>query len=281
MIDSPSQLLRRYGLAARHSWGQNFLHAMSVHDAIVAASGARPGVCAVEIGAGLGTMTDRLLATGADVWAIERDRDLCHVLRSELGDRPNFTLFEADAVRFDYATATTVHPTIPPAIVGNLPYQLTGPLLFALLKFTAVTGPWVVMVQREVADRLCASPGSREYGGVTVVLSRVREISRVCAVPRGCFVPAPRVDSAVLLLNPLATPRGEVRDAEGLQHLVRTTFQQRRKVLANALSPLGSREAVHRWCASAGVDPNLRPERLGPAEFAAIQRAREDEASDA
>src|SRR5690606_33680536 len=152
------------------------------------------------IGAGLGTLTDRLLDTGAEVWAIERDRDLCVVLRAELGERPNFVLHEADAVRFDYAAALEGQ-TEPVAIVGNLPYQLTGPLLFTLLERAPATGPWVVMVQREVADRLCARPGDSAYGGVTAVLSRVRTIARVRNVPRGCFLPAPRVDSAVIRLE--------------------------------------------------------------------------------
>jgi 16S rRNA (adenine1518-N6/adenine1519-N6)-dimethyltransferase len=278
MIASPGELLRRHGLHARHSWGQNFLHAIPVHEAIVRASGARPEMRVVEIGAGLGTLTDRLLATGAEVWAIERDRDLCAVLRVELGDRPNFVLHEADAVRFDYAAAAAGQTT-PPAVVGNLPYQITGPLLFALLEHHAVTGPWVVMVQREVADRLCASPGSRAYGGVTAVLSRVRAISMVCAVSRGCFSPPPHVDSAVIRLDPRAQPRGEVADPAGLQQLVRAAFQQRRKVLSNALAPLAGREAALRWCAAAGVDPGVRPERLGPEEFAGLQRAREAEAN--
>ncbi len=274
MIASPGELLKRHGLHARHSWGQNFLHAVGVHEAIARASGARPGMRVVEIGAGLGTLTDRLLATGAEVWAIERDRDLCAVLRVELADRPGFVLHEADAVKFDYASAA-IGQEVAPAIVGNLPYQLTGPLLFALLKHRAVTGTWVVMVQREVADRLCAAPGSREYGGVTAVLSRVRAISMVCPVSRGCFLPAPRVDSAVLRLEPRAQPLGEVGDEEGLQFLVRAAFQQRRKVLSNSLASLAGRAAALRWCAVAGVDPGVRPERLGPQEFAALQRARE------
>ena len=276
MIESPGQLLKRHGLHARHSWGQNFLHSLVVHQAIVRAAGARPGVRVVEIGAGLGTLTDQLLMTGAEVWAIERDRDLCHVLRAELGDRPNFVLHEADAVRFDYASAAIGQET-PPGIVGNLPYQLTGPLLFVLLEHHAVTGPWVVMVQKEVADRLCSPPGSREYGGVTAVMSRVRAVSRVCAASRGCFLPPPRVDSAVIRLDPLPQPRGEVADPTGYAQLVRAAFQQRRKVLSNALTSLAGREAALRWCAAAGVDPGIRPERLGPEEFAALQRAREAE----
>jgi 16S rRNA (adenine1518-N6/adenine1519-N6)-dimethyltransferase len=134
-----AELLRRHGLHARHSWGQNFLHAIEVHDAIVRASGAGPGMRVVEIGAGLGTLTDRLLTTGAEVWAIERDRDLCEVLRAELGDRPNFVLHEADAVRFDYASATG-GSRCRRRSWATLPYQLTGPLLFACSTTTRSRG---------------------------------------------------------------------------------------------------------------------------------------------
>ncbi len=279
MIASPPELLRRYGLAARHSWGQNFLHEPAIHRAIVQASGGKPGVRVVEIGAGLGTLTDALLSTGAEVWAIERDRDLCAVLRAELGARPGFVLHEADAVRFDYASAAAGIATRP-TIVGNLPYQITGPLLFALLRYDAVTGPWIVMVQKEVAERLCSPPGSRDYGGVTVMLSRSRAISTVCQAPRSCFVPRPRVDSTVIRLDPRPAVRGAVGDEEGLRRLVQAAFQQRRKMLANTLAPLASREAALRWCAAAGVEPTVRPEQLGPEEFAALQRAREAEAAE-
>lgn len=273
-IDTPGALLRRYGLHARHSWGQNFLISMDVHAAIVAASGAQEGRRVIEIGAGLGTLTDKLLSTGAEVWAIERDRDLCAVLRAELKDRSNFVLHEADAVKFDYAGAIAGQSE-PVAIVGNLPYQLTGPLLFALLERAEGSGPWVVMVQKEVADRLCARPGESDYGGVTAVLSRVRTIRKVCSAPRGCFLPPPRVDSAVIRLDPRPQRLGEVKDEAGLRELVRTAFQQRRKVLSNALSPLAGRAEALRWCEEAGIDPGVRPETLGPEQFAALQRARE------
>ena len=274
MIDSPRDVLRRHGLSARKSWGQNFLHAMEVHRAITAAAGAGPGVRVVEIGAGLGTLTAHLLDAGADVWAIERDRDLCQVLRKEFADQERLTLHEADAVKFDYASAADDEHPRPP-IVGNLPYHLTGPLLFALLRRDAVTGPWIVMVQKEVALRLCAGPGSKTYGGITVGLSRVRAITKVVSVPPGAFMPPPRVDSAVIRLDPRPQPRGEVGDPTAFLELVRTAFQQRRKTLANALSPLDSRAEVLRWCEEASIDPKLRPERLRPEDFAALQRARE------
>jgi len=275
MTESPGAVLRRHGLWARKSWGQNFLHAPQIHQAIVAAAGARPGQRIVEIGAGVGTLTANLLATGAEVWAIERDRDLCEVLRKEFADVPNLKLIEADAVTFDYSSAADdAHPR--PTIVGNLPYHLTGPLLFKLLDQHAQTGDWVVMVQKEVAERLCAAPGSRTYGGTTVSLGHLRALEWIIAAPRGAFVPAPRVDSAVVRLRPLAEPRGAVGDEAGLRALVRAAFQQRRKTIANALSVLAPRATVVQWLERAGIDPGVRPETLAVESFAALQRARED-----
>ncbi len=298
MIESPATVLRRHGLSARKQWGQHFLRDLSVHAAIVDAADVGPGGRVVEIGAGLGTLTAHLLQTGAEVWAIERDRDLCTVLRAELGEHPRFMLHEADAVKFDYRTASDPAPADPPcpadasdesggdeaqggatttrpAIVGNLPYHLTGPLMFRLLEAHAQTGPWVVMIQKEVADRLCAPPGSKTYGGITAALSRVRRISGVVYVPPGAFLPPPRVDSAVIRLDPLPQPRGEVGSEAGYLGLVRTAFQRRRKTLLNALSAIAPKDQVRSWCERAEVNPGLRPERLGPEEFAALQRARE------
>lgn len=273
MIESPGQVLRRHGLWARKQWGQHFLRDRSVHEAIVGAAGLDGDDRVVEIGAGLGTLTAHLLQTGAEVWAIERDRDLCRVLRAELGDQPRLSVHEADAVKFDYASAARTSRR--PKIVGNLPYHLTGPLLFRLLETHETTGPWVVMIQKEVADRLCAAPGSRTYGGITVALSRVREIHGVMHVPPGAFLPPPRVDSAVIRLDPRPQPRGEVADPGGFLGLVRAAFQRRRKTLSNALGTLAPKDRVLSWCEQAGVDPRLRPERLGPEQFAALQRARE------
>lgn len=274
MIESPGEILRRHGLWARKRWGQNFLHDPYVLASIVAATGAGPETTLVEIGAGVGTLTAHLLQTGATVHAIERDRDMCEVLRKELGTQAGFTLHEADAVKFDY---TAIAPRRRVPIVGNLPYHLTGPLLFALHDVDAQTGRWVVMVQREVAQRMCAVPGTKAYGGMTVALGRIRDIQWVTDVARGAFLPPPRVDSAVVALDPRPQPRGEVADPQGYLQLVRRAFQQRRKTLLNSLSAIGDRDRARAWCASAGLDPGIRPERLTPEEFAALQRAREAE----
>jgi 16S rRNA (adenine1518-N6/adenine1519-N6)-dimethyltransferase len=279
-IPSPGELLRRHGLAPRKSWGQNFLRAPEILAEITAAAHARPGQTIIEIGAGLGTLTAYLLDAGGRVEAIERDRDLCNVLRAELGAHEQFVLHEADAVRFDYTAvglARIAAGETPPTVVGNLPYQLTGALLFALLDHHDHTGPWIVMVQREVAERLCAQPGSKRYGGVTAALGRVRAIAWVCEVHRSCFLPPPRVDSAVIRFDPLPEPRGFVEDPAAYLALVRACFQRRRKTLVNSLAGLASREQALRWIATAGLDPQIRPERLGPEQFAALARAREQD----
>ncbi len=274
MIESPVAVMRRHGLSARKSWGQHFLHAMHVHAAIARSVDAHEGQRVVEIGAGLGTLTAHLLQAGSDVWAIERDRDLCEVLRQEFADEDRFRLHETDAVKFDYGTAGEGASGLP-NIAGNLPYHLTGPLLFRLLEAQNTTGRWAILIQREVALRLCAGPGNKTYGGITVGLSRVRRISMVLQVPPGAFAPPPRVDSSVVLLEPLEQPRGEVPDEARFLALVRTAFQQRRKTIGNALRPLGSRDEVEAWCQTAGVDPKLRPERIEVEGFAALARARD------
>jgi 16S rRNA (adenine1518-N6/adenine1519-N6)-dimethyltransferase len=225
----------------------------------------------VEIGAGLGTLTARLLATGAHVWAIERDRDMCHVLRHELGEHERFCLREEDAVRFDWSDAARDRP---PIVVGNLPYHLTGPLLFSLLPHADITAAWVLMVQREVGQRLAAAPGTKAYGSVTAVIGRVREVEVVRRVPAGCFLPAPRVESVVVRLRPRPKALGEVADAAAFAAFVRVLFQRRRKTLLNALCAVADRESARAWIARCGLDPQIRPERLGPAEFAALDRAR-------
>ncbi|MEE9382395.1 MAG: 16S rRNA (adenine(1518)-N(6)/adenine(1519)-N(6))-dimethyltransferase RsmA [Nannocystaceae bacterium] len=270
IVASPGTLLRQYGLAPKKSWGQNFLHDERVHR-FLAEQVSEIGSPAIEIGAGLGTLTGHLLAAGTRVTAIERDRELCRVLREELSGESKLQIHEADAVRFDYGADWARGWTI----VGNLPYQLTGPLLFRLLKFHDRLGPWIVMVQKEVGDRLCADPGTKVYGGATVTLSRVRAITRIRRVSRGAFLPAPRVDSSILRFDPLPTPRGVVGDPEAFRALVQTVFQRRRKTMLNALGSFAPRERVLAWCADANVDPGTRPETLPPERFAALQRARE------
>ena len=278
---SPRALLERHGLHAKKSWGQNFLGDEAILDDIARLAVRRPGEPVVELGAGLGHLTARLLARGAAVTAVERDRDMARVLRAELGDR--IRLLEADAARLDYAAlaadaaAVAGAPGGPPprlAVVGNLPYHLTSPILFSLLDQVAHVARAVFLVQREVAERLAASPGEEAWGLPSVLLQREAEVSVERIVPPGAFHPPPRVHSAVVLAE-LRPPLEPVLDPARFRKLVKAGFAQRRKTLRNALEAarLAPAEALTRALTAAAIDPGRRGETLTVAEWCALERA--------
>jgi len=307
---SPRALLEKYGLRAKKSWGQNFLGDEGILDDIARLAAPREGDLVVELGAGLGHLTARLVARGARVIAVERDRDMARVLRGELGAR--VVLLEADAARIDYGRiaaehakpiptatpveTTAVHPersaaaeaaarsrraptaTPTPApklsVVGNLPYHLPSPILFSLLDQVERLARAVFLLQREVAERLAAEPGTREWGILSVLLQREADVSVERIVPPGAFLPPPKVDSAVLcaIFQP---PQDPVADPARFRRLVKAGFAQRRKTLRNALEAgrVAEPDALARALATAGIDPARRGETLTVAEWAALDRA--------
>jgi 16S rRNA (adenine1518-N6/adenine1519-N6)-dimethyltransferase len=278
---SPRTLLERYGLRAKKSWGQNFLGDEAILDDIAGVAAPRAGELVVELGAGLGHLTARLLARGARVVAVERDRDMAAVLRGELGGR--IVLLEADAARVDYARilreqaaagGATPDPAAKLAVVGNLPYHLTSPILFSLLDQVARVSRAVFLVQREVAERLAATPGTHAWGIVSVLLQREAEVSIERIVPPGAFLPPPKVDSAVLCAV-FRPPADAIADPIRFRRLVKAGFGQRRKTLANALKAarVADPAALGRALEAAGVDPGRRAETLAVAEWAALDRA--------
>lgn len=265
------ELLSRHGLHAKKSWGQNFLIDERAYESIIAACCLAPGDAVVEIGSGLGTLTSCLLATGARVVAIERERDMCAVLRAELGDQPRFTLREENALQVDYeALGRELGPRI--VIAGNLPYQIASPLLFRFLAARAVVRRIVIMIQREVADRLLAQPGTEDYSALAAQVQIVARVRRVCQVGRRGFIPAPRVDSTVVLLEPQEQPMVPVRDLSRYGQVVRAAFGQRRKTLRNALGSVFG-DAALTALQSAGIDPNRRGETLTVGDFARLSDA--------
>ena len=268
---SPRALLDKYELRAKKSWGQNFLGDEHVLDDIARLAAPRPGGRVVELGAGLGHLTVRLLARGAVVTAVERDRDMARVLRGELGDR--ITLLEADAARLDYAALAAAGPL---AVVGNLPYHLTSPILFDLLDQAGQVDRAVFLLQREVAERLAASPGEKDWGVLSVFLQREAEVSVERIVPPGAFFPPPRVHSAVVhvAFRPPA-PAAAVLDPARFRALVKAGFAQRRKTLGNALKAgkVAPPEALAAALAATGLDPGRRGETLTVEEWAALERA--------
>lgn len=269
------ELLGRYGLQAKKSWGQNFLIDERAYDAIVAACDLGAADVAVEIGAGLGTLTSRLLRTGASVIAVERERDMCEVLRRELGSCPRFALREENALLTDYTALAAGRQLV---VVGNLPYQIAAPLLFRFLEARAAIRRIVIMMQREVAARLLARPDTADYSALGAQVQMLATVRRVCHVGRGGFLPAPRVDSTVVLLEPFAAAATAVpvQDLGCYAQVVRAAFGQRRKTLRNALGSLPAELAGPQAMAAlehSGIDLGRRGETLTVREFAQLADA--------
>lgn len=270
---TPRALLEKHGLRAKKSWGQNFLGDEVVLDEIAGLAAPSAGDPVIELGAGLGHLTARLLARGARVVAVERDRDMARVLRAELG--ASVALLEADAARLDLGRIAAEHGAGGRiAVVGNLPYHLTSPILFSLLDQADHVSRAVFLLQREVAERLAASPGTHAWGILSVLLQREADVSVERIVPPGAFLPPPNVESAVLcaLFRP---PEHAVADPARFRRLVKAGFAQRRKTLANALGAgkVAEPSAMSRALAAVGVDPRRRGETLTVAEWAALDRA--------
>lgn len=266
----PRVLLAKHGVSPKKSWGQSFLVSESAVRKIAAIAVDEPGRCVIEIGAGLGTLTALLLDAGARVIAVEREREMCSVLRAELGGNPSFDLAEADAATFDYDAALGAGGGV---VVGNLPYQITGRLLKRVTRIGPSLMRAVLMIQEEVADRVAAGPGERDRGALSVGIQARCHVEIVRRLPPTAFYPRPRVRSAVLSL----TPRSDwcFADAgaeERFDRLVGAAFTARRKTLRNSLAAggVGPMERVERHLDRAGIDPATRAERLSVADFVAL-----------
>ncbi len=248
----------------RKRFGQNFLHDPGTIDRILAAVAPRPGEHLVEIGPGQGAITASLLASGCRLDAVELDRDLVRRLQEGFGALPNFRLHSADALRFSFCTLQEGEE--PLRIVGNLPYNISTPLLFHLLEESHCIRDMHFMLQREVVDRMAATPGSKSYGRLSVMLQVRCKVERLFAIGPGAFRPPPKVESAFVRLVPYREPPWPVADFELFSRLVSQAFSQRRKTLRNTLKgllPPGTLE-------SCGIDPGGRAEQLSPAQFVAL-----------
>lgn len=263
--EDPRSALRRHGLSPKAAFSQNFLVSTSAVRTIVAAAAPRPGQRVIELGAGLGTLTRALLEAGAEVTAIERDRDMIAVLQADLAPL-GLRVVPGDAARVDYAALAAQGG--PLCVVGNLPYAITGAILRNLVDCRAHVARAVVMVQREVRDRLVAQPASAEYGALTVFTSAAFAVQTVLKLPPSAFHPQPKVHSAVVQLERLAVPRAE--ETLAFRTVVRAAFEQRRKTLRNALGAALGVEAALRALAQAGIDPMRRGETLSVEEYARL-----------
>jgi 16S rRNA (adenine1518-N6/adenine1519-N6)-dimethyltransferase len=259
-------LLRKYDLRPKRAFSQNFLIQPGAV-ARIADAVADLGHEVVELGSGLGALTYALLARGCVVSAVELDRDMVHVLTREYGDEERLQVIEADAAEFDLrAHAVTRGSKL--IVTGNLPYQATGAILRRVVSDREAVRGAVLMVQKEVRDRLIAEPGHKEYGALTVFTQAVFEIETVCRLRPGSFYPAPKVESAVVRLLPREVPLADEND--DFRAVVRAAFQTRRKTLRNALRNLGDPDRGARALESAEIDPARRGETLSIAEFARL-----------
>jgi len=262
-----------YGQAAlrspprgRKSLGQHFLKDQNIVRKIVRLAELQPGETVLEIGPGRGILTEALLNVSGAVVAVEIDPILCRHLRAVLGNRSNLKLFEGDALEFDYG-----HLPDSFLVVANLPYYLSTPLLFRLLNEGQRISRMVLMLQGEVAARLAASPGGKEYGVLSIAAQFRCEVRFAFKVSAPCFQPAPGVGSGVIVLTPLSRPRVAVENEGLFFKLVRAGFAHRRKALINSLKDEGfDMEKTRAALGEAGIDPGRRAETLSLQEFGAL-----------
>ncbi|TWT21254.1 16S rRNA (adenine(1518)-N(6)/adenine(1519)-N(6))-dimethyltransferase RsmA [Luteimonas marina] len=249
-----------FGAPAKKSLGQHFLHERGVVDRIILAVDPKPCDRLVEIGPGQGAMTFPLLDRHGALTAIEFDRDLLAPLTEAARTRGELTLIHANVLDVDF---TALAAGTPLRLVGNLPYNLSSPILFHALDHAAAIRDMVFMLQKEVVDRMAAPPGSKVYGRLSVMLQAWCEVTALFTVGPGAFRPPPKVDSAVVRLVPRPPASVGIADPARFSAIVRDAFGQRRKTLRNALSKLCDEATIR----AAGIDPQVRAEQLPVADF--------------
>ncbi|MCG2635440.1 MAG: 16S rRNA (adenine(1518)-N(6)/adenine(1519)-N(6))-dimethyltransferase RsmA [Gammaproteobacteria bacterium] len=250
------------GFRARKRFGQNFLHDQGVIQSIIGALAPRDDEVVVEIGPGLGALTEPLLARSGRLIAVELDRDLAADLRQRFGDQ-GLTLVEADALTVDFASMK--QPGRGLRLIGNLPYNISTPLLFHLFTQLDAIDEMLFMLQLEVVERMVADPGRRTYGRLSVMVQYHCGVEQVMRVAPDSFRPAPKVESAVVRLRPLRDHKIKVRDESCFAEVVRRAFAQRRKMLRKLFPELSAAD----WT-GLDIDPTARPETISVAGFAAL-----------
>ena len=274
-INEIKALLARHGFRFSKSMGQNFLIADWVPQDIAAASGAGAGTGVLEVGPGIGPLTRQLACRADKVVSVELDRSLLPILAETLADCPNAEVVPGDILKTDIpALAGEKFQGLTPIACANLPYNITTPAITALIEascFASIT----VMIQREVAQRICARPGSRDYGAFSVYCQYYTAPELLFEVPPDCFIPAPKVTSAVVRMVPRPAP-AEVDDPDHFFRVVRAAFALRRKTLLNSLSAgLGgqyTKETLSQAIAACSLPADVRGERLSIPQFAQLSR---------
>ena len=269
------EIIQKYNFAFQKKFGQNFLIDTHVLDKIIAAANVTKEDTVLEIGPGIGTMTQRLAEAAGRVFAVEIDTNLIPILNETLGDCENVTVINEDILKVDIKKLTEDGGQGRPVkVVANLPYYITTPIIMGLFESGAPIANITVMVQKEVAERMQVGPGSKDYGALSLAVQYYAEPYIVANVPPNCFIPRPNVGSAVIRLTRYEKPPVQVADKRLMFALIRASFNQRRKTLLNGLSNSQelsfSKETIAAAIADLGLAPAVRGETLSLEQFARL-----------
>ena len=275
-------VLQKYGFVFQKKYGQNFLIDPHVLDKIVAAAGIGPDDFVVEIGPGIGTLTQYLAYAARSVCAVEIDKNLIPILEDTLSDYDNVEVINNDVLKVDLAAlAKEKNNGRPIKVVANLPYYITTPIIMGLFENHVPVDSITVMVQKEVADRMQTGPGSKDYGALSLAVQYYAEPYIVANVPPNCFMPRPKVGSAVIKLTRYEKPPVDVKDEGLMFRLIRASFNQRRKTLVNGIRNSGdfslSKEEIEDVFNRCDLPLNIRGEALTLEQFAMLANCIYDE----
>ncbi len=268
-------LIRKHGFSFSKSLGQNFLTDREILDSIIKASNLDKSCGALEIGAGAGVLTRELAKNTAKTVAVELDKRLIPVLSDALGEFENAEIINGDILKLDLrGLISEKFAGMPVSVVANLPYYITTPIIIRLLENSDLLNSITVMVQKEVAERICAKPGGKEYGALSIAVQYKSAPEIICTAEPGCFTPPPKVASSVVTLRILTEPSVIVKDEKLFFNVVKSAFGQRRKTLSNALagSPyfLLQKEQIAKMLDEMGLGSNIRGEKLSISDFASL-----------
>lgn len=269
------EIIQKYEFMFQKKFGQNFLIDIHVLEKIISAAGITKNDCVLEIGPGIGTMTQYLAENAGHVVAVEIDRNLIPILKETLADYDNVTVINEDILRVDIkALAEEYNGGKPIKVVANLPYYITTPIIMGLFESGVPIDNITVMVQKEVADRMKEGPGSKDYGALSLAVQYYAEPEIVANVPPNCFIPRPNVGSAVIRLTRHKEMPVEVKDPALMFKIIRASFNQRRKTLQNGLGNASelpyTKEQIAAAIAEMGLTPTIRGEALSLAQFAQL-----------
>ena len=274
-LESKKKAIQKYQFAFQKRFGQNFLIDAHVLEKIVSAAGITKDDCVLEIGPGIGTMTQYLAESAGQVIAVEIDTNLLPILADTLKDYSNVKVINQDILKVDINELVKEYNNGRPIkVVANLPYYITTPIIMGLFESNVPIDNITVMVQKEVADRMQVGPGSKDYGALSLAVQYYASPYIVANVPPNCFIPRPNVGSAVIRLTRYQEPPVQVKDPKLMFKLIRASFNQRRKTLQNGLNNSPeisfSKEEITKAIESLGVSPSVRGEALSLEQFAQL-----------